>query len=218
MLLCSLLPGRPYVFMVRAVNKVGPGAWSEPLNVVSGAGPPEAPRLPQVACRSATVVTASWDEPINNGAKVDSYNIEVAEVSPSHPESSESSSTCGDSETTELLFTPATSSNINNVEVKHLQPDTCYALRVCAVNCAGAGAFSSHALVSTPPSAPAAPVHITSTTTCSSISLRWTEPKSNGDPILHYIIELVDTGRSFTTEGPVLEFTIPDCLADTAYR
>ncbi|KAG7174397.1 Fibronectin type-III domain-containing protein 3a-like [Homarus americanus] len=31
----SLLPGRPYIFLVRGVNRMGPGPWSEPLEVVS---------------------------------------------------------------------------------------------------------------------------------------------------------------------------------------
>ena len=34
----SLLPGRPYLFQVRAQNRAGPGPWSHPLEVISGAG------------------------------------------------------------------------------------------------------------------------------------------------------------------------------------
>ncbi|XP_018022847.1 fibronectin type-III domain-containing protein 3A isoform X2 [Hyalella azteca] len=214
----GLLPGRPYTLLVRAVNAVGPGPWSEPLQVVSGPAPPEAPRCPQLACRSPTVVCVSWDEPANNGACIEAYNVEVAEVSPSHPESSESSSTCGDSEPTDLTFTHATSSTTTSAEVKHLQPDTSYAMRVCALNAAGLGGFSPHSIVMTPPSAPSAPTHVTATVTCTSINLRWTEPKCNGDPILHYLIDLADAGRSIATAGPVVECTIPDCLPDTQYK
>lgn len=215
---CSLLPGRPYVFQLRAVNRVGPGQWSEPFEAVSGAGPPEAPHSPHVGCKSPHIITASWDEPINNGAVVQSYSVEVAEVCLSHPESSESSSICGDSETTELTFTTAATTNVPSADIRHLQPDTTYAVRVCGINSAGMGAFSSHCVITTPPSTPSAPPHISTTTSSSSITLHWTEPKCNGDGIRHYVIDLVDTTRSFSTEGPVLEYTIPECEPDTSYK
>ena len=48
----SLLPGRPYLFQVRAFNRVGPGPWSDSLEVVSGAGAPDSPTAPHVQCRS----------------------------------------------------------------------------------------------------------------------------------------------------------------------
>ena len=47
----SLLPGRPYLFQVRAFNRVGPGPWSDSLEVVSGAGSPDGPMAPHVQCR-----------------------------------------------------------------------------------------------------------------------------------------------------------------------
>lgn len=33
-----LLPGRSYVFQIRAYNRIGAGPWSEPLELISGAG------------------------------------------------------------------------------------------------------------------------------------------------------------------------------------
>lgn len=76
----SLLPGRPYIFLVRSVNRIGPGPWSEPLEVVSGAGPPDTPHPPHLACRSPHSVHLIWEEPINNGAGIEQYNIQIAEV------------------------------------------------------------------------------------------------------------------------------------------
>ena len=76
----SLLPGRPYIFLVRSVNRIGPGPWSQPLEVVSGAGPPDTPHPPHLACRSPHSVHLVWEEPINNGAGIDQYNIQIAEV------------------------------------------------------------------------------------------------------------------------------------------
>lgn len=76
----SLLPGRPYIFLVRSVNRIGPGPWSEPLEVVSGAGPPDTPHPPHLACRSPHSVHLVWEEPINNGAGIEQYSIQIAEV------------------------------------------------------------------------------------------------------------------------------------------
>ncbi|KAG0710430.1 Fibronectin type-III domain-containing protein 3a [Chionoecetes opilio] len=124
----SLLPGRPYIFLVRSVNRIGPGPWSEPLEVVSGAGPPDTPHPPHLACRSPHSVELGWEEPINNGAGIEQYNIQIAEVSCPHAESSESSSTCGDPES-DLTFTSAYTGSATTTEVRNLSPATTYAFR-----------------------------------------------------------------------------------------
>ena len=69
----SLLPGRPYLFQVRAHNRAGPGPWSESLEVISGAGRPDQPKEPRVTCgkgSSAAAAIISWEAPINNGALI----------------------------------------------------------------------------------------------------------------------------------------------------
>jgi hypothetical protein len=77
----SLLPGRPYLFQVRAHNKAGPGNWSESLEVVSGAGPPGQPKEPRVVCKpGGTISLASWEAPINNGALIQEFQLEIAMV------------------------------------------------------------------------------------------------------------------------------------------
>ena len=73
----SLLPGRPYLFQVRAHNKVGAGNWSDTLEVVSGAGPPGQPKEPRVACKAGGAVV-SWEAPISNGAIIGEYQLELA--------------------------------------------------------------------------------------------------------------------------------------------
>jgi len=77
----SLMPGRPYLFQVRAQNRAGPGAWSDPLEVISGAGPPDRPKEPRAAARSGTTASVAWEQPINNGAIISSYRLELAQVS-----------------------------------------------------------------------------------------------------------------------------------------
>ena len=77
----SLMPGRPYLFQVRAQNRAGPGAWSSPLEVISGAGPPDRPKEPRAAAKSGSTATVAWEQPINNGAIISSYRLELAQVS-----------------------------------------------------------------------------------------------------------------------------------------
>lgn len=76
----SLLPGRPYLFQVRAHNRAGPGPWSESLEVVSGAGAPDQPTAPSAVIRSPTVVALQWTTPINNGAIITEFILQVATV------------------------------------------------------------------------------------------------------------------------------------------
>lgn len=65
---------------MHSVNRMGHGPWSEPLEVVSAAGPPDAPHAPHLACRSPHSVHLAWEEPINNGASIEQYSVQVAEV------------------------------------------------------------------------------------------------------------------------------------------
>ena len=76
----SLLPGRPYLLQVRAHNRAGHGPWSSPLEVVSGAGAPDMPKEPRATAKSGTAASVAWDEPINNGAVITGYRLEIAQV------------------------------------------------------------------------------------------------------------------------------------------
>ena len=53
-----------------------PGAWSDPLEVVSGAGVPDPPKQPQCVPRSAHSVVITWEGPVNNGATITDYRLE----------------------------------------------------------------------------------------------------------------------------------------------
>ncbi|KAK4328332.1 hypothetical protein Pmani_001253 [Petrolisthes manimaculis] len=211
----SLLPGRPYIFLVRGVNRVGAGPWSEPLEAVSGAGPPDAPHTPHPATRGPHLVHLAWAEPINNGATIEQYTVQMAEVSCPHAESSESSSTCGDSET-DLTFSGVFTGPATTTEVRGLSPATTYAFRVSCSNSAGSGPWSPHATVTTPAAPPAPPAYISSSPAATHVTLLWGEPPSHGDPITHYVIEAGD--KTTHTPGPDTEYTINDLLPETLYR
>jgi len=72
----GLLPGRQYQLQARAFNKAGPGPWSEPLEILTGPGVPEAPRHLEVHCRSPHSAIVTWEEPACNGATITEYRLE----------------------------------------------------------------------------------------------------------------------------------------------
>nr|CAD7462627.1 unnamed protein product [Timema tahoe] len=54
------------------------GPWSDPVEVLSGAAPPDVPREPQVTCRSSHHALVQWVEPASNGAPVTDYKLEMS--------------------------------------------------------------------------------------------------------------------------------------------
>ena len=77
-LFLKIFSGRPYLFQVRAFNRVGAGPWSESLEVVSGAGAPDTPNAPRVQCRGPNLAILDWNEPSFNGAMVTEYRLQLA--------------------------------------------------------------------------------------------------------------------------------------------
>ena len=63
------------------INRVGPGPWSDSLDVLSGAGAPDCPISPHVQFKSPTTAFLEWDEPSFNGAVVTEYRLQLAIVS-----------------------------------------------------------------------------------------------------------------------------------------
>ena len=52
------------------------GPWSDSLEVVSGAGVPDPPKLPTAHCKSPHSVMVVWEDPVNNGATITDYRLE----------------------------------------------------------------------------------------------------------------------------------------------
>lgn len=55
-----------------------PGPWSDSLEVMSGAAPPNTPNEPMVMCRSSHHAVIQWDEPSSNGAPITDYRLEMS--------------------------------------------------------------------------------------------------------------------------------------------
>lgn len=194
----NLSPGCKYSFQVRAINRIGPGPWSETFTVTSGAAPPEPPAAPCATCKSPFHVYVEWQEPRSNGASITEYKLEI---SPSEIEDQ---------------FTSVYQGSNCSHDVRGLSPFTAYYFRVQAFNSAGASQFSPITATKTN-AAPPGIVAITKyESTPTSITIYWSEPPNNGSSITHYNIEIGD--KVLVTEGLVNEYTINDLSPDTCYK
>ncbi|XP_031413912.1 fibronectin type-III domain-containing protein 3A-like, partial [Clupea harengus] len=178
----SLLPATHYCFWARAANQAGWGLWSEMFQVSTAATPPQ-PCGPPVLTVSAdpTCVSVSWEVPPCNGAKVCEFRLEWGlQGGPLQV----------------AYHGPSTS-----WEMTELIPATEYCCRVQAVSEAGAGPFGDIAMVTTPPSVPAAVecveevsaesvIDITTGASASRLAVTWKEPCCHGAEITGYNIDL----------------------------
>lgn len=194
----NLSPGCDYVFTVRAVNRIGPGSWSEPLKVISGAAPPTAPEIPAVHCKSPFHIYVEWREPPNNGAAVTEYRLEMS------PDSGEDK------------FLSIYQGPQQNYDVKNLHPFHTYYFRVQAGNNAGFSLFSPVAATITPAAPPSTVNILKGEPTPTSITVYWNPPADNGSSITHYNIEIGD--KTISTESPISEYTIENLQPDTNYK
>ncbi|XP_014673734.1 PREDICTED: fibronectin type-III domain-containing protein 3A-like isoform X2 [Priapulus caudatus] len=197
----GLLPGRVYLFQVRAYNKAGAGQWSDPLEAVSGAGPPDRCKEVQVQAKSPHSLFVSWEEPVNNGATITEFRLEWL-----------NQRDCADF--VQLYVGAALS-----YEVKALSPASQYSFRVQAINTAGAGPFSPAASCTTPPSSPAAisSTSIKHVVMATSITLTWRAPSAHGADISSYNIDCNGNLISvFDTD--LLEYCVDSLTPETVYR
>nr|CAD7439983.1 unnamed protein product [Timema bartmani] len=173
------------------------GPWSDPVEVLSGAAPPDVPREPQVTCRSSHHALVQWVEPASNGAPVTDYKLEM-------------------STTVEQDFATVFHGLSHAHEVKGLMAATAYFFRIQANNSAGWSPYSGVSATVTPPSSPAGIPLPKFVSTATTMTLSWQEPASHGAEITHYNIDVGD--RVLTTGGPELDYTVENLQPDTTYR
>ncbi|CAF1539479.1 unnamed protein product [Adineta ricciae] len=194
----GLLPGRPYLFQVRASNRAGAGPWSEYLDVLSGPGTPEVPRNLAVECRTANSVYLSWEEGAHNGAAITEYRLES-----SRKEND--------------LFMQIYCGTSCSYEAKGLIPVTQYFFRVQAVNAAGPSPYSIIVSCVTPATPPSIVTSVKVNPKSTSMTINWKEPLSNGSPITGYYIDIGEKELIFVPPE-LTEYTIDEVLPDTSYR
>ncbi|CAF0733122.1 unnamed protein product [Rotaria sordida] len=194
----GLLPGRPYLFQVRAFNRAGAGPWSEYLDVLSGPGVPEAPRNFLVECHSPNSALIRWEEGVNNGAAITEYRLEWSRK---------------ESDSFMQLYCGTNCT----YEAKGLTPVTHYFFRVQAVNSAGPGPYSMLASCVTSAAPPSIVTSVKVHAKSTSMTITWKEPSNNGSSITGYYIDIGEKELIFVNPE-FNEYTIDEVLPDTTYR
>ncbi|XP_035704090.1 fibronectin type-III domain-containing protein 3A isoform X3 [Folsomia candida] len=226
-----LLPGRAYLFQIRAFNRIGAGDWSDPLEIISGAGSPDAPSAPKVVTKTSHIVLISWTEPLNNGSAVMEYRVQMASPTPTLPPTTPPTPEHCSSSTEEGKKTPVEEvksetkdaplqqlSSFTQVyvgpslycELKGLQPASIYLFRIQAINGAGSSDWSPVVTHEMPASSPNGVLGVEAVATCSSISLTWKIPLDNGSEITKYNVMMGETLLVSNSNSWVIDNLMPD--------
>ena len=216
----GLTNGTAYVFRVAAVNAVGTGPWSAPVNATP-MWTPEAPAALVAAVAPADGVGSgevklAWSEPTSTGGgAITGYVIE------SSIDGSTWTRVEGGKEVSSTsLATTFTVGGLTN--------GTSHSFRVAAVNAVGAGPWSS-TVDATPVGTPAAPgqaaaaVAPESGVGSGSVRLTWNTPASTGGVVISdYVIQSSTSGGPWTTVedgvSTATRFTIRGLTNGTGYR
>ncbi|XP_063376072.1 fibronectin type-III domain-containing protein 3a isoform X2 [Cydia fagiglandana] len=195
----DLAPGCAYRLTVTAVNRVGAGPPSAPLDFTTAAAPPDAPDMPTAEILSARSARLEWTAPRDNGAPVLDYRLEMSAAS------------ADEAAYAEVYRGPDTSCVVDS-----LVPFSPYLFRVCATNAAGRGAWSAPRDALTPRAAPGPPGAPRHEAGADSLRLHWRPPADHGAPVLRYRVQVDDD--AFETDGPAAERLVEGLAPDTVYR
>ncbi|XP_073826818.1 miles to go [Musca autumnalis] len=211
----ALQPGTQYEVQVRALNRIGAGAWSPWFEFSSAAAPPNNPENLKVIVKSATQLHVTWQEPANKGgAPISEYRLESAS-SPSAKE--ESSPEPPPASAFHICYQGLQCST----DLRNLLPFTRYYFRVNACNVAGMSKWSPMANCQTPAAAPSPPQIKDFEFTSNEATLRWSAPENNGSPIINYTIEYNSAPSNvttITTPDDKTEYTVSNLQPETSYK
>jgi titin len=212
----GLTNGTPYFFRVSAVNIVGQGQPSSPIQSTPSTIPIAPVIIPSVTCDNQQVLV-TWYPPVDDGgAPISSYFLRyttdlTAPItwSPTSPYS---------------VPVPTPPTPTISFIVPGLTNGTQYYFQVAAVNLNGTGPYSANS-TATPSITPQPPIPITTTAvTSTSIAVSWTTPtglaNTGGNPVTGYIVywtEISSTGTIISTNSTTISGTPPGTPPPTTY-
>ncbi len=185
--------GREYTFRVRAINRLGPGAASDPSQPVTPARAPDAPTM-LVAVAGDEQVELSWTAPASDGGSViTGYQYEQGDGNWISTQSTDADHT-----------------------VTGLVNGRSYTFRVRAINRLGPGAISGRSDRVTPARAPDPPTGLSALAGDGFVELDWTAPESDGGlRIIHY--EYEQDGIWASTGSAAASYRVPNLTNDQRY-
>ena len=186
----KVLPGKLYPIQVRAVNKQGPGDWSERRVTRFKTGPPNKPSKPKVTIQSPTEVLVEVQRlrvDDENGSPVHQCAVEYISVT-------DTNASDWDRITCNISAKPAP---VIKLSIKQLTPDTTYSFRVKMINEAGESTPSEAREIVTTQLIPGPPQELraSSMRLDKLIKIRWQEPEENPQAVSKYEVQIQRVGR-----------------------
>ena len=187
--------GREYTFRVRAVNRLGSGAASDPSQPVTPARAPDAPTM-LVAVAGDEQVELTWTAPASDGGSViTGYQYEQGDGN----------------------WISTQSTDITHT-VTYLVNGRSHTFRVRSINRLGPGAVSRQSDRVTPARAPDPPTGLRALAGDGSVELDWTAPESDGGlRIIRYEYEQDGSGDWMPTRSAAASYRVPNLTNDQNY-
>jgi len=172
---------------------------SDPVDVLAIV--PDPPTAPSVTAGVGSV-QLTWTAPSNGGSPINGYQVRVRDLV---------------TDEVRVIDAPTTS-----LQIDGLNNGTPYGFSVAAVNARGSGAFSPETR-STPGPLPAAPGNLDAVRGNGKVTLTWTAPADNGEPILGYEVKVLDgagqqVGELLRTDAGTTSLVVTGLTNGTAYR
>ena len=177
----ELSAGTTKHYRIRAHNSVGHGPWSDVASATTQADVPGKPVLSwSAAANGETEIDLSWLAPIDNGAVITRYELQVSDDG-----SSDWSGLGGRISPSAISYYHP---GLSAATTKHY--------RIRAHNSQGPGAWSDVASAITQANVPGKPALSSTANGDTRIDLSWTVPADGGAPITRYELQVSDDGAS----------------------
>ncbi len=181
----DLTPGTTYTYRIRATNSLGDAAWSNESGAMTDDVPDVITDLAATAT-SSTAIVLSWTAPDDNGAAITSYTLQRKS---------------GTGNYTDVSM--AIAGSATGYTDTGLTPATMYTYRMTAFNAVGNTGWSNQPSATTPDAPPARITDLSASVSAAdryrSVSLSWTPPAANGEPITSYLVQRKTGSGNYTT-------------------